>query len=246
MTEVIHHVLTNTGTVKNVNKNNVSCCAHARAACPPLPAPSSRALCVHPRCHDATHPFPVRPCWKVTHAVLFEAINLVIHLGHTTELLPQACGLLGRFISIREANIRYLGLEAMARLTIAQPDQMEALKKHSQTIFFSLKDQDISIRRRALDLVYSMCAPAPAPAPAAFSGGACCLPKQVVLPTRTSGALALPDPPRPWCLVAGGLRAYLATPAASPRAQPRTQPWARCVGAQLPPSPATSPALSSP
>lgn len=173
--------------------------------------------------------------------MLFEAINLVIHLGHTTDLLPQACGLLGRFISIREANIRYLGLETMARLSIAQPDTMEALKKHQSTILFScapsrpptslplgippththlrlrlrlpprshlchlhlclwrrfdliphpllaprrlsllvfppctpppppptaprlllprpssLKDQDISIRRRALDLVYSMC-----------------------------------------------------------------------------------------
>ena len=84
---------------------------------------------------------------NVTHAVLFEAINLVIHLGHTTELLPQACGLLGRFISIREANIRYLGLETMARLSIAQPDTMDALKKHQSTILFSLKDQDISIRR---------------------------------------------------------------------------------------------------
>merc|ERR1719253_2316277 len=77
---------------------------------------------------------------NVTHAVLFEAINLVIHLGGTTELMPQACGLLGRFISIREANIRSLGLEAMARLSIAQPDTMDQLKKHTQTIFFSLKD----------------------------------------------------------------------------------------------------------
>ena len=94
---------------------------------------------------------------NVTHAVLFEAINVVIHLGTTSELLPQACSLLGRFISIREANIRYLGLEAMARLAAAQPETMEQLKKHAQTIFFSLKDQDISIRRRALDLVYSMC-----------------------------------------------------------------------------------------
>ena len=94
---------------------------------------------------------------NVTHAVLFEAINLVIHLGHTTDLLPQACGLLGRFISIREANIRYLGLETMARLSVALPETMDALKKHQSTILFSLKDQDISIRRRALDLVYSMC-----------------------------------------------------------------------------------------
>ena len=67
---------------------------------------------------------------NVTHAVLFEAINLVIHLGHTTDLLPQACGLLGRFISIREANIHYLGLETMARLSVALPETMDALKKH--------------------------------------------------------------------------------------------------------------------
>lgn len=80
---------------------------------------------------------------NATHSILFEAINLVIHLGDTTELLPQAINLLGRFISIREANIRYLGLETMARLSQAQPDTMEALKKHQSTIIFSLKDADI-------------------------------------------------------------------------------------------------------
>eukprot|EP00964_Phaeocystis_antarctica_P126932 scaffold90611_cov51-Phaeocystis_antarctica.AAC.2 len=92
-----------------------------------------------------------------THAVLFEAIQLVIHMGPTCEQLPQACNLLGRFISIREANIRYLGLETMARLSQQQPETMDQLKKHQSTILFSLKDPDISIRRRALDLVYSMC-----------------------------------------------------------------------------------------
>merc|ERR1740130_1905942 len=65
--------------------------------------------------------------------------------------------LLGRFISIREANIRYLGLETMARLSQQQPETMDQPKKHQSTILFSLKDPDISIRRRALDLVYSMC-----------------------------------------------------------------------------------------
>jgi len=92
-----------------------------------------------------------------THAVLFEAINLVIHMGPASDQMPQACNLLGRFISIREANIRYLGLETMARLSQQQPETMEQLKKHQSTILFSLKDPDISIRRRALDLVYSMC-----------------------------------------------------------------------------------------
>lgn len=94
---------------------------------------------------------------NATHAVLFEAINLSIHLGAQAETLPQAINLLGRFISIREANIRYLGLETMARLSQQQPETLEGLKKHQSTILFSLKDPDISIRRRALDLVYAMC-----------------------------------------------------------------------------------------
>jgi len=44
----------------------------------------------------------------------------------------------------------------MARLSQVQPETLEGLKKHQSTILFSLKDPDISIRRRALDLVYAM------------------------------------------------------------------------------------------
>mmetsp|Transcript_2698 Transcript_2698/g.7705 ORF Transcript_2698/g.7705 Transcript_2698/m.7705 type:complete len:1005 (+) Transcript_2698:224-3238(+) len=93
---------------------------------------------------------------NATHAVLFEAIQLIIHMGPSTDLLPQAVALLGRFISIREANIRYLGLETMSRLS-QHPDCAGDIKRHQSTILFSLKDADVSIRRRALDLVYSMC-----------------------------------------------------------------------------------------
>jgi len=93
---------------------------------------------------------------NATHGVLFEAINVIIHEGKATELLMQAVQLLGRFISIREANIRYLGLETMAKLS-QHPECAEDVKRHNSTILFSLKDADVSIRRRALDLVYSMC-----------------------------------------------------------------------------------------
>jgi hypothetical protein len=34
---------------------------------------------------------------------------------------------------------------------------LEPVKKHQETIILSLKDRDISVRRRALDLLYSMC-----------------------------------------------------------------------------------------
>ncbi|ORX38335.1 adaptin N terminal region-domain-containing protein [Kockovaella imperatae] len=89
-------------------------------------------------------------------AVLFEAINLAIHLDPESAVVSSASILLGRFILAKETNVRYLGLEAMAHLA-ACSSSLEPVKKHQDTIILSLKDRDISVRRRALDLLYSMC-----------------------------------------------------------------------------------------
>lgn len=90
------------------------------------------------------------------HAVLFEAIGLAIHLDSSSPLVGTAAVLLARFISSKETNVRYLGLDTMAHLA-AQADSLEPIKKHQSTIILSLRDKDISVRRRALDLLYSMC-----------------------------------------------------------------------------------------
>lgn len=89
-------------------------------------------------------------------AVLFEAINLAIHLDSNSQICMQAAVLLGRYISSKETNVRYLGLETMAHLA-ACADSLEPIKKHQETIILSLRDKDISVRRRGLDLLYSMC-----------------------------------------------------------------------------------------
>ena len=110
-------------------------------------------------------------------AVLFEAINLAIHLAAMVEddneinltgiesrerdplsiqILRQIAKLLGKFITARETNVRYLGLEAMAHLA-TNDDSLDFLRKHQQTVLMALRDKDISVRRRALDLLYSMC-----------------------------------------------------------------------------------------
>ncbi|KAJ3092583.1 hypothetical protein HK102_005352 [Quaeritorhiza haematococci] len=89
-------------------------------------------------------------------AVLFEAINLSIHIDSESAIVTQAATLLGRFISSKETNIRYLGLETMAHLA-GFAESLDAIKKHQETVIQSLKDKDISVRRRALDLLYSMC-----------------------------------------------------------------------------------------
>jgi AP-2 complex subunit alpha len=91
-------------------------------------------------------------------AVLFEAINLAIHLDPESQIVANAAKLLGKFILAKETNVRYLGLDAMAHLA-AVSESLSPIKKHQDTIILSLKDRDISVRRRGLDLLYSMCDP---------------------------------------------------------------------------------------
>ena len=92
------------------------------------------------------------------HAVLFEAVNLIVIWGRggPANLREGAMRLLGKFISVREPNIRYLGLMTMARLAQLE-GSADSIKKHQATVLVSLKDADISVRRRALDLLFVMC-----------------------------------------------------------------------------------------
>jgi AP-2 complex subunit alpha len=89
-------------------------------------------------------------------AVLFEAIGLAIHLDTNSPLVSLAANLLARFILSKETNVRYLGLDTMAHLA-ARAESLEPIKRQQKTIILSLRDKDISVRRRALDLLYSMC-----------------------------------------------------------------------------------------
>nr|GMD16006.1 AP-2 complex subunit alpha-1-like [Ipomoea batatas] len=93
---------------------------------------------------------------NASHAVLFEALALVMHLDAEKEMMSQCVALLGKFIAVREPNIRYLGLENMTRMLMVT-DVQDIIKRHQPQIITSLKDPDISIRRRALDLLYGMC-----------------------------------------------------------------------------------------
>eukprot|EP00976_Prorocentrum_cordatum_P069101 1179413-Prorocentrum_minimum.AAC.2 len=66
------------------------------------------------------------------HAVLFETINLVMHLDSEQELVTQCVTLLGKFIGVREPNIRYLGLENMGRLAL-MPEMLHVVQAHQVT-----------------------------------------------------------------------------------------------------------------
>lgn len=89
-------------------------------------------------------------------SVLLQAIALTIHVDMDSDLTGKAVTLLGRYISSKETNARYLGLETMSRL-VRRSDLHDALRQHQSMVSQLLKDRDISVRRRALDLLYSMC-----------------------------------------------------------------------------------------
>lgn len=88
-------------------------------------------------------------------AILFEAINLAIHIDASSRVVSWAIVLLGKCIQSRETNVRYLGFDTMAHLA-ACVETLEPINAHQATILQGLKDRDISVRRRALDLLYSM------------------------------------------------------------------------------------------
>ncbi|XP_043998969.1 AP-2 complex subunit alpha-2 isoform X1 [Gambusia affinis] len=90
-------------------------------------------------------------------AVLFEAITLIIHHDSEPNLLVRACNQLGQFLQHRETNLRYLALESMCTLASSEFSH-EAVKTHIETVINALKtERDVSVRQRAVDLLYAMC-----------------------------------------------------------------------------------------
>ena len=90
------------------------------------------------------------------HAVLFEAVQLATMLDVSDKsLLAESVATLGRFIELNEPNIVYLGLNHLAAMI--GPDTLDAIKAYQPQVVARLHDADISIRKRALDLLYNMC-----------------------------------------------------------------------------------------
>ena len=88
-------------------------------------------------------------------AVLFEVISLAIHLDVDAALLQRIVQALGQFLTSPETNVRYLSLNSMAN--IAARYENVPVKGYLLTILQALKDRDISVRRKAIDVLYSVC-----------------------------------------------------------------------------------------
>jgi len=89
-------------------------------------------------------------------SIVLEGINLAVHLDPESEIVKKSINILGTFITHKETNFRYLGLETMANIASAV-ESLDLIKRHTDGVLLALRDRDISVRRRALDLLYCMC-----------------------------------------------------------------------------------------
>lgn len=92
-------------------------------------------------------------------AILYECVQTIMGIESEDGLQVLAVNILGRFLLNRDNNIRYVALNTLSR-TIEQQGSgnsaSQALQKHRSTVVDCLKDPDISIRQRALELIYHL------------------------------------------------------------------------------------------
>mmetsp|Transcript_14919 Transcript_14919/g.36601 ORF Transcript_14919/g.36601 Transcript_14919/m.36601 type:complete len:964 (-) Transcript_14919:1151-4042(-) len=103
-------------------------------------------------------------------AILYECVQTIMGIESEDGLRVLAVNILGRFLLNRDNNIRYVALNTLSRCVVEQQQTEDgpsvptesantasaALQKHRNTVVDCLKDPDISIRQRALELIYYM------------------------------------------------------------------------------------------
>ncbi|PON98906.1 Adaptor protein complex AP-1, gamma subunit [Trema orientale] len=84
-------------------------------------------------------------------AILYECVETIMSIEDNGGLRVLAINILGRFLSNRDNNIRYVALNMLMR---AMTVDAQAVQRHRATILECVKDSDASIRKRALELVF--------------------------------------------------------------------------------------------
>ena len=99
------------------------------------------------------------------YCIFFEIVNLIDHLNlklhhKTFDTFVNILGVLliddHRKHPNKDVNTKYLALDGLAKLS-KYTHGNKIMKEHSNIIIMSLRDNDISIRRRALDLLFLVC-----------------------------------------------------------------------------------------
>jgi len=107
-------------------------------------------------CHDSVCSRISANMKNGANAVLFECFQCFMLLEPTPQLRDMVANVLGKFISVKDANSKYLSL---FNLNLMTKYDLKIVKTHKGTIFECLNENDILIRIMALDLLYVIAGP---------------------------------------------------------------------------------------
>ena len=102
-------------------------------------------------CHDSVCARMSSNLKNGANAVLFECFQCFMLLEPTQQLREMVANVLSKFISVKDANSKYLSLFNLSLMT---KYDLKLAKNHRGTVFECLNENDILIRIMALDLLY--------------------------------------------------------------------------------------------
>lgn len=86
-------------------------------------------------------------------SVLSECARTIMRIEANQGLRVLGINILGRFLTNRENNVRYVALDQLKKVVDID---YNAVQRHKNTITECLKDHDIQIKKQALDLIYKI------------------------------------------------------------------------------------------